>query len=111
MKGRTLSAIKLRDLTHFQNFDPERATEAALTLGKLSADIAHQDAADAWYLVASTIASGTSPPNPMYEGRVSGACRHLAKALDAHADAIDKTTEQQRLNVANAKRGSAAGGL
>ncbi len=104
MKASPRSQIKLRNLTHFQNFAPDQANDAAVILGQLAADIAHQEAADAWFLVAASIASGVHPPHSQYEGRVAGACRHLAKALDQHADAIDKATEAQAANVANAKK-------
>lgn len=104
MKANPRSQIKLRNLTHFQNFEPVTANGAAVALGELAADIASQDAADAWYLVAASIAAGSHPPNASFEGRVSGACRHLAKALDQHADAIDKATELQAKNVEQAKK-------
>lgn len=108
MKASPRSQIKLRNLTHFQNFAPDAANDTAVTLGQLAADVAHQEAADAWFLVAASIASGVHPPHSEYEGRVAGACRHLAKALDNHADAIDKATEMQRLNVANAQKKAGA---
>lgn len=108
MKANPRSQIKLRNLTHFQNFAPDSANEAAVILGQLAADIAHQEAADAWFLVAASIAAGAHPPHAIYEGRVSGACRHLAKALDAHAAAIDKATEAQAANVQNAKKAANA---
>jgi len=102
MKTSPRSTIKLRNLTHFQNFAPDLANDAAVTLGQLAADIAHQESADAWFLVAASIAAGVHPPHADYEGRVAGACRKLAKALDMHADAIDKATELQAANVARA---------
>jgi len=104
MKASPRSQIKLRNLTHFQNFAPDQANDAAVTLGQLAADVAHQEAADAWFLVAASIAAGVHPPHAQYEGRVAGACRKLAMALEAHATAIDKATEAQAANVANAKQ-------
>lgn len=107
MKGSPRSQIRLRNLTHFQNFAPDNANDAAVTLGQLAADIAYQEAADAWFLVAASIASGIHPPHAEYEGRVAGACRKLARALDSHADAIDKATEAQAKNVEQAKHKAA----
>lgn len=92
-----------RNLTSFQHFNAESATELALELGRLGANLASMEAADAWFAVAAKIAQGTTPPNQLLEARTSAALRALAKAMNDHADTIDKTTETQAAAVEKAK--------
>lgn len=92
-----------RNLTSFQHFNADSATELALELGRLGANLASQDAADAWFAVGAKVTQGTTPPNQLLEARCSAAFRSLAKAMNDHADAIDAATEAQSRAVDKAK--------
>lgn len=94
-----LPKVAIRNLTSFSHFGQEGAQDTALLLAAACADMGDQDSADAWYLVASTLASGITPPNARYEGRVSAACRHMARALEEHAKGVDAQTERQAQQV------------
>lgn len=100
---------KLRYLTDFSHFDPGQGRDLALTLGAWSAEIGYPEPADDWFAVAAAIAQDKKPPNQVLEARVSKACRSLAAALTAHADAVDKATELQAAAVERAKESATAG--
>jgi hypothetical protein len=100
---------KLRYLTDFSHFDAGQGRDLALSLGAWSAEIGYPEPADDWFAVAAAIAQDKKPPNQILEARVSKACRSLAAALVAHADAVDAATELQAKNVERAKENATAG--